>query len=903
MPKDKEKNRTANDALFPEFFAFYVTMAKKTLKKKIEENKLAEINVDTYVLLFEDIYKNLFRLAIRTLISELHNYKEQGKLVGKDTYERYDYFEKLTGQEEFNEYFFNKYPALERIMINYINETTTYIAEIVENFEKDKELLEDQFQVKLDGITDISIGLGDTHNGGRTVAVVYFEELRIVYKPHSLSGDYIYERLLKWINKNANILYDLKNVKVVDLNSRGWQEYIEHRPCSSIEEVQRYYYRMGCYLAIFYSLGTTDLHFENVIASKEFPLFVDLETLFSNSKIDKFSTVLDTGLLPQIRAGSMIDVDTSGICGKSDHSRTMKSLTIIYPKTDEMAVDEIPAFVKNKKNVVIFEEKIVEIEDFVDELINGYDKTINFLCQNKKEFINTILMNVREKSKFRIVLRHTQVYSKYLATALHPYYLLDNEKRQELFQRLQINCRDNFEIERVSKEVEDLLQGSIPYFMFDLDTRNLYSFKGVVKPNYFEYSGYDFLLKRINSLDKNKKPNRDLIKKSLLTSYSKKENYIGKTVKAGATQIDSLFQKYIRGITEGIFDISDEVAMYYFNRLADDTITLEAINVDMYEGGGIILCLAIAGIIYKNDYYLQYSKKLLKSAIEFLKYNHRNQETFILSAFSGYGSLMYLCYLLYDITEDIEYKKNAENTIEYILHNKNFNETSTCTYDYLGGLAGVVVVLANMILAKKNIESRELFDKTTGILNRYLEKNTIDVVGMAHGLSGYAYACVMIYKITLEKKYLKKAKELLLLEDTLYKPTEKKEVSWCNGETGLCISRAKYLELTRDKEITKSLEYYYNTLITKGVSDVKNMCLCHGFFGNIEILREVNKIMNNCEITMVQQDTFEMSRIEDIYLGYNEKFYTDTFMTGLSGIFYVLLREKLGSPSILLLEV
>ena len=120
---------------------------------------------------------------------------------------------------------------------------------------------------------------------------------------------------------------------------------------------------MGCYLAVFYSLGTTDLHFENVIASKDYPMFIDLETLFGNSKIDKFSTVLDTGLLPQIRTDSLIDVDTSGICGKSNKSNSMKSLTIIYPKTDEMAVEEVPAIVTNRKNVVIFKNKIVEIED------------------------------------------------------------------------------------------------------------------------------------------------------------------------------------------------------------------------------------------------------------------------------------------------------------------------------------------------------------------------------------------------------------------------------------------------------------------------------------------------------------------------------------------------------------
>lgn len=88
------------------------------------------------------------------------------------------------------------------------------------------------------------IELGDTHNSGKTVAIVYFETFRLVYKPHSLTGDYIFEQILQWINCNANIRLDLKNVKALSLNTRGWEEYIEQRSCNSIEDIRRYYYRM-----------------------------------------------------------------------------------------------------------------------------------------------------------------------------------------------------------------------------------------------------------------------------------------------------------------------------------------------------------------------------------------------------------------------------------------------------------------------------------------------------------------------------------------------------------------------------------------------------------------------------------------------------------------------------------
>lgn len=84
------------------------------------------------------------------------------------------------------------------------------------------------------------------------------------------------------------------------------------------------------------------------------------------------------------------------------------------------------------------------------------------------------------------------------------------------------------------------------------------------------------------------------------------------------------------------------------------------------------------------------------------------------------------------------------------------------------------------------------------------------------------------------------------------------------------------------------------------------MCLCHGLYGNIEIIREINKILKNQNIIneqLILPKLPVLKKIEDIYLGYNKKFYTDTFMTGLSGILYSLLREEIDLPSILLLGV
>ena len=56
-------------------------------------------------------------------------------------------------------------------------------------------------------------------------------------------------------------------------------EYIEHRPCSSKEEVATYFYNAGALMSLLYAFGGNDFHIENIIADGAVPVIVDTETL------------------------------------------------------------------------------------------------------------------------------------------------------------------------------------------------------------------------------------------------------------------------------------------------------------------------------------------------------------------------------------------------------------------------------------------------------------------------------------------------------------------------------------------------------------------------------------------------------------------------------------------------
>jgi len=169
-------NSKMNPSMFEDFFFPYIAEVRENILKKVENdgyfNKQCE-NIVEFSRLFQGIYDNLFRLSIRALIRELHIYNESGKLNGLTSEERYLYFEKIIAEEKNRVAFFKKFPILEQKIKKYINNISEYIYFVLRCYRLDKLKIENLFNVKLSQILDIAIGSGDTHNDGKSVAIIY----------------------------------------------------------------------------------------------------------------------------------------------------------------------------------------------------------------------------------------------------------------------------------------------------------------------------------------------------------------------------------------------------------------------------------------------------------------------------------------------------------------------------------------------------------------------------------------------------------------------------------------------------------------------------------------------------------------------------------------------------------
>src|SRR5207248_11212631 len=159
-------------------------------------------------------------------------------------------------------------------------------------------------------LIEIQQGAGDTHRGGHNVTILTWSSgFRLVYKPRTMMTDIHFQELLTWLNTRGQ-QPAFHTFTIIDKQTYGWSEFVPACDCTAREEVERFYQRQGGYLALLYALEATDFHAENLIASGEHPVLVDLEALFQlrlredapqvNPASDTIArSVLRIGLLPE----------------------------------------------------------------------------------------------------------------------------------------------------------------------------------------------------------------------------------------------------------------------------------------------------------------------------------------------------------------------------------------------------------------------------------------------------------------------------------------------------------------------------------------------------------------------------------------------------------------------------
>lgn len=175
------------------------------------------------------------------------------------------------------------------------------LAELVRRLERDRSLLTRTFGGGRDlGQLAVLDALGDPHSGGRRVTMVRFSSgLRVIYKPRSVEAEAFWFRLADWLNTRAGTAL-VRAPCVLERDGYGWVQWLAGTRPSDATARRRLHRRAGVLLALLDLFEVRDAHVGNVIASGDWPVLVDAETL-AHPRLARFSrspSLALTGFLP-----------------------------------------------------------------------------------------------------------------------------------------------------------------------------------------------------------------------------------------------------------------------------------------------------------------------------------------------------------------------------------------------------------------------------------------------------------------------------------------------------------------------------------------------------------------------------------------------------------------------------
>jgi type 2 lantibiotic biosynthesis protein LanM len=850
--------------------------------------------------------------------------------------------------------FFKDYPVCARLLANTIDLWIENTCIFLKRLKSDLPEIQDTFfdGNKVSKISEITANISDSHDRGKAVFIITFDNLeKLVYKPKDMEVDVAYFEFCKWINKNSNFL-DYKILKVIPKKDYGWMEYVNHNVCQSSSEIKNYYQRTGNLLCLLKVLNGCDFHLENILASKDFPIPIDLETLLQPHSVEMDDTVqqkdnplsnsvISLLMLPFGDLQANKGYDLSGITGEYSKS-TKKMFQWKNVNTDAMIFAEDIMINKNPSistNIPYLKDIMQTPQNYLNDISIGYEKAHNFFYENKAFLLSDKSpLKMFENCKLRFIMRPTMTYALALKNAMQSEYLhdgisfsiiLDKLARPLLFYQNKPTIWPIIKDEQ--KAFYDL---DIPKFVYSSSSTDVELMEGESFTLY-KYTGMEKLKKTIIGLnEKDLHLQLQLINLSLKAKYLK-VNTKGKNkqktgLKANNSKIlsDVEFKKIAKKIADDLVDnsITNEDLSTWIQ------IDMDPINMDynlqetddyLYSGKtGIAIFLAAAGKIFKEKKYIDIALKAIAPVRDFMKLGsfkfHILNKGIGLS--SGISALIYSFVKISELTNDKTLLDDAVK-LSALVDEDLLKKDSQL--DLLGGAAGGVLALCNLykvtknkdVLEKAKLCAEHLLNNRSLSDTNHLVWNTIDthILGFSHGASGISYALFELYKYTQDKKHFDAAKIGIDFENANYcekaknwpdlrifpelQKERKKKVfacQWCHGASGVALGRLGAIDVYDNDLIQRDI---LASIETTEKSSFEFDHLCCGGFGKIETFIESYLKLNDANHLKTAKK-FASYSIEKAKRDNGFTFFSDipkdlpvySFFRGTAGVGYQLLR-------------
>ncbi|MBQ0826666.1 type 2 lanthipeptide synthetase LanM family protein [Streptomyces tagetis] len=423
--------------------------------------------------------RQLVRQAARTLVHELDSARRGGRLAGAGPRERFDAFVAATGTRQGLGALFASRPVLARMLAQTSLDATAATAELAARFAADREELTARLLGGRDPgpLTGVDLGLGDAHEGNRSVAVLRFAGERLVHKPRPLGQHALLDELVAWLNAKVPGL-ELRTPRSLRREAYGWLEFVEHRWCRSVTETDAFYRRQGALLALLYTVDGADMHYENVIACGDQPVLVDAETLLHTGLAQAVTAGADpaaealrasvhrTCLLPHLLIGEHGALDISALGRSTDGTYPSEGLHWRDSGLDTMRAVRGPLLSPAAQNQPLPAGRLLEGADHRAALLEGFRAAYAALAADGDELLREDgpLMSGADRPA-RLVARATRLYATLLEESAHPSLLGDALAREGVFAVLWTESEHDEPRRRlIEHETAALWRGDVPLF-------------------------------------------------------------------------------------------------------------------------------------------------------------------------------------------------------------------------------------------------------------------------------------------------------------------------------------------------------------------------------------------------------------------------------------------------------
>ena len=876
----------------------------------------------------------LFKVSKRVLIGDMNIRREMGDLAGESEEAQYeDYVWNHLMDPAYVDAMFQEYPAWEEALLHVTEYFIRNIKEIIQHSYMDRKSLNAEFfsAEVYDKIRRITGSGSDTHCENR---IVYCVELdngqRVYHKSRVNTGVQFFNALYTKMCASLGLASYINPVHMG--TNYVWEKEAVYAECENEQQVQNYFVRLGIILSICHVCHGGDMHYENMIAHGEFPMIIDFETLVQHHPEEAVfekktanhiigESVLPIGILPFYGARSQnFNADFSGLCGGGKQIMDIRIPIIENPGKSTMCIGYRNGETGEKSNRLRLKGELVNPENYMDALYKGYSTGYRYTLDHKEELLErTSLM---EGAMFRQLFRNTQEYHMILDLSYHPEFMRELGRRKTFLMEALNTPLFEKRPAILNQEIEDMIQGDVPYFQFNMSTGWILNSKGEPVEPMGQKTGMEFLKQQILS-----RSEADLKLQEQFMEISLRYNQVERLKEASLWEcpqdLDSA-ETMCRKIADRIYDhhlLVDGQILWMNTRIMTTgvdkrhTYFMELSDRYLYEGTMGMAVFMAAFLRQCPDHKIRELYDLIVSDLFNYTDSAMEDADKITGAFLGEGSIVYGYQLLYTLTGDkrfLDYaRKHCHHVAKYL--------DKDIQHDLIGGNAGAILVFLNMY----DLDSDEIYlnyaKQAADHLVEHAVTNTHGVGwknisndgllgGFAHGCAGIMYALARLSSYVDKKEYLDVAFEAFTYERTMNcpehggwrdyrseEPYYMGDFKWCHGVAGITLGwrlASNYFDEVRahqiQNEISKVAADYPNILRKE------ELCLCHGNFGNLLIghLTEVNVWKKSMEVINAQS----LSVLDQILSGMKgdvilHEHYDYSLMTGWAGVGYALLCD------------